>query len=95
MMLRDLRLPNGMILEFGTDRLKSPEESTRAPLEWQGADGLAGNGQINHWTGTRQPFVGCPTGGDVVAEMLMRQLARERRKHREEGDDDARWNLLG
>lgn len=94
MMLRDLRLPDGSILEISTDRIKN-DTGGRAPLEWQGADGLAGDGQVNRWTGTRQPFVGCPTGGDVVADILMRQLARDRKRLRKDGDDDARWNLLG
>lgn len=95
MMIRDLLLPNGWVMEFGTDRIKRLGDCVTKPLDWAGADGLAGNGTVNRSTGTRQPFIGCPTGGDIIADLLMRQLAKERLQHKQEGDDDPRWNLVG
>lgn len=94
MLCRDLILPNGTALQLGTDKI-IPASEAQHPFFWDGLHGLSGNGSINNWTQNSQPYLGCPTGGDVVADLLMRQLGRERLKYRKEGDNDARWQFYG
>lgn len=95
MYVKDLLLPNGMALQLGTDRI-IPADQAQSPFEWQGIEGLSGNGATNAWhPETTQPNLGCPTGADVVADQLLRQLARQYLPTRKQGDDDVRWDILG
>lgn len=70
MLLRDLRLPNGTTMLYETGEIVT---RPRLPtdLTWEE---LSGPGIYNPYANSKQPFVGCLTGGEIVADRLMRLL---------------------
>lgn len=68
MLLRNLRLPDGNVMLY-TGEVVGPEHAHQTDLTW---DDLSG--QPLDQVRETQPFVGCVTGGDKVAEHLMARL---------------------
>lgn len=70
MLIRDLILPDGNVLEYSTGNVvqRSPRTTDMSWGELAGSTPAVNRGNT-------QPFVGCQTGGDLVAEGLMNHLA--------------------
>lgn len=72
MFIRDLILPDGNILEFNTGNVVTRETRT-SDMPWSE---LSGPGLYRTEHESSQPFIGCQTGGDIVAARLMDLLVQ-------------------
>lgn len=70
MMIGDLILPNGDIMEYTTGNVISREAQV-TDIPWSV---LSGHGVYSTAQNTSQPAVGCITGGDKVLGHLMEML---------------------
>lgn len=73
MFIGDLRLPNGQIMEYLTGNVID-RDPVATDIPWEV---LAGPGIFIASQGSSEPAIGCQTGGDKVANHLMRKLAEK------------------
>lgn len=80
---------NILVVEYATGNTVVRPFSPKTDMTW---DELSGAGYRNPNTGTLQPFAGCNTGGDIVADRLMYHLSGGVVR---EGNPDYKWGRGG